>query len=147
MRSKLSEWYEIGFRYKKTTDDGTVKAVTEQYVVEALSFTEAESNIVREMKSYVHGTYVIKTIRKAVYKEIFFSDEDKEDKWYKAKLQFITLDEKTGKEKRSNVVYLMQSASLNKACKSIDEIMNGTMTDYNSMSLQETRIMDVFELK
>ena len=145
MRSKTSEWYEIGFRYMKTTDDGTEKAVTEQYVVEALSFTEAESIIVREMKSYVSGTYIIKTIRKAVYKEIFFSDEDKDDKWYKAKLQFLTVDEK--KElKRSNVVYLIQSASLSKACKSIDEIMRGTMTDYNSMSLQETRIMDVFEL-
>ena len=147
MRSITSEWYEIGFRYMKTTDDGTVKAVTEQYVVEALSFTEAESNIVREMKSYIHGTYEIKTIRKAVYKEIFFSDEDKDDKWYKAKLQFLTVDEKKEELKRSNVVYLIQSASLNKACKSIDDIMGGTMTDYNSMSLQETKIMDVYELK
>ena len=147
MRSKLSEWYEIGFRCKKTMEDGTSKFVTEQYVVEAMSFSEAEKNIVSEMKEYVSGPYEVKTIKKTVYKEVFFSDEDKDDKWYKAKLQFIILEEKSGKEKRSNVVYLIQSASLDKACKSIDKIMSSTMTEYNSMSLQETKVIEVFELK
>ena len=145
MRSKLSEWYEIGFRCKKTMEDGTSKFVTEQYVVEAMSFSEAEKNIVSEMKEYVSGPYEVKTIKKTVYKEVFFSDEDKDDKWYKAKLQFIIIDENTGKEKRSNVIYLVQSSSLNAVCKSIDEIMDGSFFDYESMSVQETKILDVFK--
>lgn len=147
MRSKQSEWYEIGLRYKKVMEDGTKKFTTEHYVVEALSFSQAESRIVEEMMHYISDTYEIKTIKKAAYKEVFFSDVDKDDKWYKAKLQFITIDEKTKKEKFSNFIYLVQSSSLDKACISIDKFMGETMTAYSSMSLLKTKLMDVFELK
>lgn len=147
MRSKQSEWYEIGIRYKKVMEDGTKKLAIEHYVVEALSFSQAESRIVEEMMPYISDTYEIKTIKKAAYKVVFFSDVDKDDKWYKAKLKFITIDEKTEKEKFSNFIYLVQSSSLDKACISIDKFMSETMTDYSSMSLQETKLMDVFELK
>lgn len=147
MRSKQSEWYEIGLRYKKVMEDGTKKFTTEHYVVEALSFSQAESRIVEEMMHYISDTYEIKTIKKAAYKEVFFSDVDKDDKWYKAKLQFITIDVKTKKEKFSNFIYLLQSSSLDKACISIDKFMGETMTAYSSMSLLKTKLMDVFELK
>lgn len=147
MRSKQSEWYEIGLRYKKVMEDGTKKFTTEHYVVEALSFSQAESRIVEEMMHYISDTYEIKTIKKAAYKEVFFSDVDKDDKWYKAKLQFITIDAKTKKEKFSNFIYLVQSSSLDKACISIDKFMGETMTAYSSMSLLKTKLMDVFELK
>lgn len=147
MRSKQSEWYEIGLRYKKVMEDGTKKFTTEHYVVEALSFSQAESRIVEEMMHYISDTYEIKTIKKAAYKEVFFSDVDKDDKWYKAKLQFITIDVKTKKEKFSNFIYLVQSSSLDKACISIDKFMGETMTAYSSMSLLKTKLMDVFELK
>lgn len=147
MRSKQSEWYEIGLRYKKVMEDGTKKFTTEHYVVEAMSFSQAESRIVEEMMHYISDTYEIKTIKKAAYKEVFFSDVDKDDKWYKAKLQFITIDVKTKKEKFSNFIYLLQSSSLDKACISIDKFMGETMTAYSSMSLLKTKLMDVFELK
>lgn len=126
-------------------EDGTTKTVTEQYVVEAKSFTEAESNIVEQMKPYISGDFTVKTIKKTQFSEIFFSTEDKDDKWFKAKLQFVTMNAKSTIEKHSNVVYLIQSANLSKACKSIDDIMDGTTIDYDSLSLQETNIMDVFE--
>lgn len=147
MKSRTSDWFEVGIRYDKTMEDGTQKPVTEQYTVDALSFTEAETKITGEMSNYISGDYSVKTIKKATYHEIFFSDNDKADKWYKAKLQFITIDEKTQKEKRSNVVYLVQSTTLNAACKAIDEIMEGTMIDYESRSVQETKILDVFYRK
>ena len=86
-------------------------------------------------------------IKKATYKEIFFSDDDNADKWYKAKLQFITIDEKTDKEKRSSVSYLVQAGSFNGAVKNIDEVMGGTMIDYVISSVAETTLMDVFEYK
>lgn len=147
MRSKTSEWYEIGIRYSKVQEDGSSKPVTELYAVDALSFSEAEQRIIEEMKVYISGDYKVKTMKKAPYKEIFFTDAEGEDKWYKAKLQFITLDEKSQMEKRSNVVYLLQGSSLNSVCKSIDEIMGGTMINYESMSVQQTKLMDVFEHK
>jgi len=81
----------------------------------------------------------------APYGEIFFSEQELADRWYKAKLQFITIDEKTEKEKRSNVTYLVQAGSLNGAVKNIDEVMGGTMIDYAIASVVETALMDVFE--
>ena len=97
------------------------------------------------MSIYIRGEFTIKDIKIAPYKEIFFSDEDMADKWYKTKLQFITLDEKTAKEKRSNVNYLVNAGTLNGAVRNIDEVMGGTMIDYVIASVAETTLMDVFE--
>ena len=102
MKSRTSDWFETKIRYDKTQEDGGQKPVTEQYVVDALSFTEAEKALIEEMQTYISGDYKITGIKPAPYHEIFFSDLNADDKWYKAKLQFITIDEKTEKEKRSN---------------------------------------------
>ncbi|MDD6553472.1 MAG: DUF4494 domain-containing protein [Prevotellaceae bacterium] len=145
MRSRTSTWFETKVRYEKTMDDGQQKPVTEMYVVDALSFSEAEAKIMDEMSAYVSGEMKIKDIKPASYGEIFFSDDDKDDRWYKAKLQFITIDEKTEKEKRSNVTYLVQAGSISTAIKHIDEVMSKAMIDYDSVAVQETKILDVFE--
>lgn len=90
MRSRTSTWFETKVKYQKTMEDGSEKVVSEAYVVDALSFTEAESAIIDEMSVYVSGELKVSGIGKACYGEIFFSDIDDDDKWYKAKLQFIT---------------------------------------------------------
>lgn len=147
MRSRTAIWFECKIRYEKTMEDGLQKKVTEAYVVDALSFTEAEQRIMEEMSSYISGEFEVSDIKRAAYKEIFFSDEELADRWYKAKLQFITIDEKTEKEKRSSVNYLVQAGTLNGAVKNIDSAMGGTMIDYVISSLSETTLMDVFEYK
>lgn len=145
MRSRTSTWFECKIRYEKTMEDGSQKKVTEMYVVDALSFTEAEASIIEEMSSYISGEFEVKDIKKAAYGEIFFSDSPSADRWYKTKLQFITIDDKTEKEKKSNVNYLVHGSTLPGAVKSIDEVMGGTMIDYVIASIAETQIMDVFE--
>ena len=145
MRSRTTTWFETKIRYTKTHEDGRQKPVTEQYVVDALSFSEAEAAIFEEMKDCINSDYKITDIRPAAFHEIFFSDLDEDDRWYKAKLQFVTIDEKTEKEKRTNIIYLVQSATLNGAVKNIDEIMGGTTINYTLVSINETSIMDVFE--
>ena len=145
MRSRTSEWFICKIRYEKVMEDGLQKKVTENYVVDALSFSEAEARIMEEMSSYISGQFDVVDISKASWKEIFFSDTDSDDKWYKAKLQFITIDEKTAAEKKSNVIYLVQASTLKKAVGYIDEVMGGTMIDYVQCNIDETTIMDVFE--
>ena len=145
MRSRTATWFETKIRYEKTIDDGSQKKVSESYVVDALSFTEAENTIIEEMSAYISGDFKVTDLKQASYGEIFFSDADSDDKWYKCKLQFITIDEKTEKEKRSNVTYLVQANNLPMAVKHVDEVMNGTMIDYAIVIVQETQIMDVFE--
>ena len=145
MRSKTSEWFECKVQYEKVMEDGMQKKVTESYTVEALSFTEAEARIIEEMSLYIKGEYEVKDIKKSKYKDILFSYDKNDDRFYQAKIQFITLDEKTKKEKRSNFVYLVQAATLNGAIKGIDEVMGGTMIDYTSVEAKETKILDVIE--
>lgn len=145
MRSRTAQWFECKIQYEKTMDDGLQKKVTEGYVVDALSFTEAEQRIMEELSSYISGEFAIKDIKIAPYKEIFFADMDSADRWYKAKLQFITIDEKTAKEKRSSINYLVNAGTLNGAVKNIEEVMGGTMIDYVIASIAETPLMDVYE--
>ncbi|MBP5278616.1 MAG: DUF4494 domain-containing protein [Prevotella sp.] len=145
MRTRTTTWFETKIQYEKTMEDGLQKKVKEQYVVDALSFTEAEKRITEEMSSYISGAFDVADIKKASYKEIFFSDEGTADRWYKAKVQFITIDEKTEKEKRTNVYYLVQASTIHQAVKNIDEVMGSTMIDYAIAAVSETTIMDVFE--
>lgn len=145
MRCKNSTWFEVKFSYAKTMEDGAQKLVTESYVVEALSFTEAEAKIVEEMSRYVQGDYKIKAIAIPQYHEIWFSDNSSDDKYYKTKLQFIILDEKTNKEKKSNVFYLVQAGSFDTAKKYVEDVMKSTMIDYTIASIKETNILDLFE--
>ena len=145
MRSRTGTWFTTKVRYQKTQEDGSEKVVSETYVVDALSFTEAESAIIDEMSVYVSGEFKVSGITKSNFGEIFFSDVDDDDKWFKAKLQFITIDDKTEKEKRSNVLYLVQAKSLARALRYIDEVMGKTMIDYDVIGLNDTPIMDVFE--
>ena len=147
MRSRTAIWFECKVRYEKSGEDGTPRKVTETYVVDALSFSEAESRIMEEMSRWVSGELEIADLKIAQYKEIFFADSDMADKWYKAKLAFITIDEKTDKEKKTTVYYLVNAGNINSALKNVDEIMSGTMVDYQTCNLSETQIIDVFEYK
>ena len=147
MRSITGSWYETGVKYQKMKEDGTEKVVTERYVVDALSFTEAENTIIDEMSVCVSGEMTVSNLGKAKYNEIFFSDVNDDDKWYKAKLQFIVINDKSDSEKRSNVVYLVQAKSIARALRYIDEVMGNTMIDYDIVGINETKIYDVFESK
>ena len=145
MRSRSAMLFECKIRYEKVMEDGLQKKVNENYVVDALSFSEAETRITEEISAYISGEFEVADIKKAAFKEVFFTDDNIADKWYKAKLQFITIDEKTEKEKRSNFVCLVQASTLNGAIKGVDEMMGGTMIDYTSVEAKETKIMDVIE--
>ena len=132
-------------RYERQMEDGIQKMVTETYVVDAFTFGEAEEAITKEMTAFVSGEFNVKNITPANYGEIFFSDNANDDKWYKAKLTFITRDEKTGKDKRSNTNYLVQAGSFNAAVKNVEQVMGTTMVDYVIANIAETKIMDVYE--
>lgn len=145
MRDVSKNWFETIVRYDKVMESGETKKVSETYVVDAITFGEAEENIAGVLASYTSGDFDIKNINPAPYSEIFFSDEDTDDKYYRVRLAFITIDERTQKEKKSKVTYLVQANSLEQARKNTEEVMNGTMIDYEFVSVTETKILDVFE--
>lgn len=147
MRSKTAIWFECKIRYEKIMEDGTPKKVNEVYVIDALSFSEAEERIMEEMSSYISGEIELVDVKIAPCKEIFFADNNLADRWFKAKVVYITIDERTQREKRMPVMVLVNAGNINSAIKNTDEVMGGTMIDYAITAIQETKIFDVFEYK
>ena len=147
MRSRTATWFECKIRYEKMTEDDLPKKVSEVYVVDALSFSEAEERIIEEMSSYISGEIEIVDVKIAPYREIFFADDNLADQWFKAKLSFITIDERTDKEKRTSMMYLVNAGNISSAINNIGEVMSGTMIDYVTTSISATKIFDVFEYK
>ena len=141
----MHNWVECNIRYEKTMENGMNKKVTEPYLVDALSFTEAEARIIEEMTPFISGEFTVSDIKRANYSELFFYDEETADKWFKCKLTFITLDEKSGAEKKTSTLVLVQAADLRDAVKKLDEGMKGTMADYQIASVAETSIIDVYK--
>lgn len=146
MRSKTSSWFECSVSYEKVQEDGTERRITEKYVVEAFSFTEAEANIINQIVNCVSGELKVKGIVPAQYNEIFFSDADSDDYWFKVKVKFITLDERSNKEKCTNAIYLVQGSDISTAKANIEAILSGSMSDFDLCGINETKILDVFTL-
>ena len=140
----MHNWFECKIRYEKTMENGMNKKVTEPYLVDALSFTEAEARIIEEMTPFISGEFTVSDIKRTNYSELFPSEEEAADRWFKCKLVFITLDEKSGAEKKTSTQVLVQAADLRDAVKKLDEGMKGTMADYQIASVAETAIMDVY---
>lgn len=142
--SKTGDFYEVGIRYGKTQEDGTQKNVTEKYCIDALSFGEAEANAIKEMSAYISGDYKLTSNALATYHEVVTTGAPNADRYYKVKVAFLYIDEKTGKEKRSNVNFLVQGSSLRNALDNFGEFMKPSMADHTVVSVQETKLMDVF---
>ena len=140
----MHTWFECKIRYEKTMENGMNKKVTEPYLVDALSFTEAEARIIEEMTPFISGEFTVSDIKRANYSELFPCEEEAADRWFKCKLVFITLDEKSGAEKKTSTQVLVQAADLRDAVKKLDEGMKGTMADYQIASVAEAAIMDVY---
>ena len=135
-------WFECKISYDKMQETGAIKKVTESYLVEALSFTEAEAQIVEEMKPYISGGFDVTGIKQQRFAECFFNESG--DRYYKIKVLFITLDEKSGTEKMTASQILTQASDIKAAIAILERGMKGTLADYVIYSISETLIMDVF---
>lgn len=140
-------WFECKVKYQKTLENGAVKHVNEPYLVDALNFTEAERRIIEEITPYMTGIFEVSDIKRARYAEIIESSEEKADRFFRAKLVFIVLDEKSGKEKKTTQNILVQAADLPDALQKLEAAMKGIAMDYSIASLAETLIMDIFHYK
>lgn len=137
-------WFTCKIKYDKVSDEGLMVKTNETYMVDALSFTEAEKRFIEEMEPYMSGEFEVSDIRKTKVSELFESEDSLADRWYKANVALITIDEKSAKEKRTNCPMFIQAANLNDALSNLVKGMAGTMSDYVITSIAETKIMEVF---
>ena len=132
-------WFICKVKYEKMLENGLQKKVTEAYLVDALSFTEAEARIIEEMQPLITGDFIVVDIKRAKISELFFNEAG--DRFFKVKLNFITLDEKSGAEKKTAVYMLVDAENLDKAKALLVEYMKGTMADYSIEKIEETKII------
>lgn len=141
----MENWFECKVRYDKTMENGMVKKVNEAFLVDALSFTEAESRITEERTPFISGEFSISAVKRTKISEIFW--DDTADKWYLVKVAFITIDEKTAAEKRSISQILVAGSDFKNAYDNFMDGMKGTMGDFEVVSMNETLYLDVYKVK
>ena len=139
----MANWFECKVRYDKMMENGVVKKVNEPYLIDALSFTEAEARIIKEQTPFISGDFSVSAVKRTKISEIF--RDDRADKWYLVNVAFITIDEKSGAEKRSVSQMLVAGNEFKDAFDNFMEGMKGTLGDFEIVSIAETPIMDVYD--
>ena len=139
----MHTYFETTVKFEKTAEEGKIVKVSQKNLVNALSFTEAEARIIKEMQPFISGEFRVAGIVPKRINEIFYNENG--DKWFRAKVNFITLDEEKGVERKSPTTMLVQACDIKEAREGLVEGMKGSMADYEVESITETKIVDVFK--
>jgi len=135
-------WYDCSIKYRKTTEEGSQKVITESYLIDAISFTEAESRINEKMSEFISEEFIVSNIKLTNISEVHSFDNS--ERWFKVKVTLIAFDEATGKEQKSNFYLLAEANDAKDAYTKTVEIMKTTMSDYSIPAITETKIIEVF---
>lgn len=135
-------WYECKVKYRKLDDKGVLKVVTEPYLIDALSFTEAESRINAEMSAFISEEFKVVNIKVANFSEIHHFENS--DRWFRSKISLLAYDEESGKERKTNLYMLIQANDVKEAYENTEQVMQNTMGEYSIPAIAESPIMDVF---
>ncbi len=138
----MANWFEVKIKYAKISEQGIERMVSEPYLVDAMSFTEAEARICKEMEAFLGGEFQVVNIKRANYTDLF--PFDGADKWYRCRVFFVTIDEEKGMEKRKGVNMLVQASDLKSGLENLSIGLKDMTIDYDVTAITETPIMDVF---
>ena len=142
----MNYWFECKVSYERQADSMGMKKVSESYLVDALSFTEAEKRIIKEIRPFVSvGELEVVNIRRARIAELFLNEEAEDDRYFRAKVNFITVDEKSGSEKKTSATMIVKSDSLPNAVTELKAQLESQMASYEIAAVTDTQILDVFQ--
>ncbi len=142
----MNYWFECKVSYERQADSMGMKKVSESYLVDALSFTEAEERIIKEVRPFVSvGELDVVNIRRARIAELFLNEEAEDDRYFRAKVNFITVDEKSGSEKKTSATMIVKSDSLPNAVTELKAQLDSQMASYEIAAVTDTQILDVFQ--
>lgn len=143
----MNNWFECTVKFDKTGEDGLIRTVTEKYLVDALSFTDAEARINAEMKPFISGELLVASVSRKKIAELFESDDASADKWFRCKVNMLALDEDKGIEKRVPFFMYVQASNIEDALSSLLEGLKKSLGDFEVAGITETAIMDVYHYK
>jgi hypothetical protein len=139
----MNNWFECKVKYVKVDEiSGKEKKASEPYLVDAMSFTEAEARIHKELEQMISGEFNVTNISKSNITELYPNDNG--DRWFKAKVAFIDVDEASGKEKKSNNYMLAQANNVKQAYEFLEESLSDMLVPYEIPAISESPIMDIF---
>lgn len=142
----MNYWFECKVSYERQADSMGMKKVSESYLVDALSFTEAEKRIIKEVRPFVSvGELEVVNIRRARIAELFLNEEAEDDRYFRAKVNFITVEEKSGSEKKTSATMIVKSDSLPNAVTELKAQLDSQMASYEIAAVTDTQILDVFQ--
>lgn len=139
----MHNYFLTKVKFEKTAEDGSIKKSSEVNLVDALSFSECEARIIEKMKPFISGEFTVDSIKREKINEIFWNENG--DKWFKAKVFFITLDEEKGVEKETGAVMYIQADDIKEARENLEEGMKGSMADYRIGKIEETKVQEIFK--
>lgn len=138
----MAYYIETKVRFQKVLEDGLVKKVTEPYMVEALTFTEAEANIIECVRPYISGDFSVEAVKKTKVASIFHCVAGGD--WWQVKTNFISVDERSGTEKKTTVLYMVQASDFASAYENFKDAMKGELSDWEISGITQTKILDIF---
>lgn len=141
----MYNWFECKVSFDKIGEGGLLKRTSESYLVDALSFTDAEKRISKEMQPFVSGEFLVANIKRVKITELFYHEGG--DKWYRCKVNLIIPDEDKGIERKTAVTMMVQGVSLQEAVETLISQMKTTLSEYEIASVTETLLMDVFSFE
>lgn len=139
----MSNWHEARVKYIKNAEDGTLKKVTETYLVDALSIPEANKRVTDEVAPYVVSDFEVTGVKQVKIAELF--EDNNSMKWFKAKVNMITLDEDSGEEKRTPVSIIVEAPTFKESLANLETGMKGTLSDWEVADIVTTKIVDIFK--
>lgn len=137
----MNSWYTVKVKYTKEQEDGTFKRVTEPYLVDSVSFTDAEARIYEEVGSFVRGEFMITGMAKTDYADIISYEDD--GQWYKCRASYESLDADSGKSKKVTHNYLVMAGNVKEAFDRITESLDGMLVTVEISGISLSPIVDV----
>ena len=138
----MRTYFLVKVKYEKTVEEGKIASTSEIYLLDAISFTEAEKKIIEEMKPFISGEFSVETLKREKISELILNESG--EYWFKARVAFISLDEEKGIEKRTRVNMYIQADDMQAAKDSLTDHMKSTLADYQLEKIEETKIVDYY---
>lgn len=139
-----ANWFEVKVKYTKVDENGRQRKVSELYLLDAVSFTEAESRIIKELREIIQGDFYIEAIKKSNITELVESKDGNDDKWFKAKVAIIDADSISGRENKTNWYHLVAGENVDKALENLQKSLSTYVVPFEIVQIGDSNIMDVF---
>lgn len=140
----MNAFFEVSIRCSEITEEGKVKKHRKKYLLDSVSVSEAEARIIEELKEMIQGDFCIEAIKKSNITELVDSNDDNDDKWFKAKVAIIDADSISGREKRSNQYFLVAGSDVDKSLENLQKALSTYVVPFEIVQVGDSNIMDVF---